>query len=457
MSPRPILTAAETRAAEARAIAGGSSIADLMERAGAAVAEAAWRFGGTAPVLVLCGQGNNGGDGYVAARVLAARGARVRVAATGAPRGEAATAARAWGGPVEALAEAGAAPVLVDALFGTGLSRPLEEATGAALTRLADEARFRLAVDLPSGVSTDDGAVLGAVARFDLTLALGTLKPAHRLMPAAALCGQVRVAEIGLAPAETPALWEIARPDLSVPPFDSSKYTRGKLLVVGGSMAGAALLAATAAQRAGAGYVQLIGDAGGEAPHALVRAPWSARALEDPRIRAIAIGPGLGLDQDARDRLGAVLASGRPAVLDADALTLIGRNWGERLRGHVVTPHWGEFVRLFGDGGVDRLAQARAAAAACGAIVLLKGADTIVAHPDGRAAINPLAPGWLASAGTGDVLTGVVAALLAQGFDPFAAAQAGAWLHAEAGRRAGPMLIADDLVAWLPRVAADCL
>lgn len=454
---RPILTAAEMRAAEDRVIAAGGSVEALMERAGAAVAEAAFRFGGGAEVLLLCGPGNNGGDGYVAARLLRERGISVRVAALREPRAPVALAARtAWTGPVEPLAAAAPAPVLVDALFGTGLSRALEPEIEASLSRLSEAARLRIAVDLPSGVSTDDGRLLGEVPVFDVTVALGALKPAHCLTPAAGRCGKVLVADIGLDPGEA-RLREIARPRFGAPPLDSSKYTRGKLLVVGGGMGGAALLSATAAQRAGAGYVELLADGEGHAPHSLVRRPWSEQALADERIRAIAIGPGLGLDDTGRVRLAAALEAGRPMVLDADALTIIGRDDHARLRGHVVTPHWGEFVRLFGDSGADHLPQARAAAAASGAVVLLKGSATIVAHPDGRAAVNPLAPGWLASAGTGDVLTGIVGALLAQGHDPFEAAQAGAWLHGEAGRRAGPFLVADDLVTHLAAVMASCL
>jgi hydroxyethylthiazole kinase-like uncharacterized protein yjeF len=455
MRPRPILTLAETRAAEAGS---GVSDADLMEQAGAAVAEAAFRFGGGAPVLILCGPGNNGGDGYVAARLLAERGAAVRVAALRPPRAPAAVAAaERWSGPVETLAQAVSAPVVVDALFGTGLSRPLEDEPAASLARLVAAAKFSLAVDMPSGVSTDDGRLLGDPPRFDLTLALGALKLAHCLLPAAERCGRVLVGDIGLAlPAERP-LVEIAPPCLTPPAHGSDKYKRGKLLVVGGAMPGAGLMAATAGQHAGAGYVELLAGEGGNAPHSLVRRDWSQTAVSDKRIGAIAIGPGLGLDDQARDRLSAVLASAKPVVLDADALTLIGRTGHERLRGHVVTPHWGEFVRLFGDTGEGRLPQARAAAGATGAVVLLKGSDTIVAHPDGRAAINPLAPAWLASAGTGDVLTGIIGGLLAQGFDPFLAAQAGAWLHGEAGRTAGPFLIADDLIAALPAVMARCL
>jgi len=458
MSERcPVLTAAEMRAAERKAINAGTSVDTLMERAGAAVAEAVWRIAGHAEVLVACGPGNNGGDGYVAARLLRDCGVKVRVASTGPAKAEAArNAASRWDGPVEPLNEAKRAPVLVDALFGTGLARPLEASTAEALARLCAGAHRRIGVDLPSGVATDDGAVLGPVPQFDLTVTFGALKPSHLLLPAAGLCGQVAVAEIGLGPIEAHT-HRISRPLLSPPAHDSNKYRRGKLLVLAGDMPGASLLAALAGQRAGAGYVELLGAEGDAPPHALVRRAWSESALEDPRVGAIVAGPGLGRGRMARARLDAALGSGRRLLLDADALTLIGKARHDRLAGHVLTPHWGEFVRLFGDSGADRLTQTRAAAAASGAIVLLKGADSIVAHPDGRAAIFPLAPSWLASAGTGDVLAGIVGALLAQGVEPFDAAQAGLWLHAEAGRRAGPMLIADDLIAHLPRAAAACL
>lgn len=452
-----ILTAAEMRAAEQRVIAAGTSVDALMERAGAAVAEAVWRVAGHAEVLITCGPGNNGGDGYVAARLLRDRGVPVRIAAAIPPKTEAArNAASRWNGPVEPLADAKRAPILVDALFGTGLARPLDDAVAEALARLGKSAHWRIAVDLPSGVATDDGAVLGPVPRFDLTIALGALKSSHMLLPAAQLCGQVALADIGLGRIEA-HIHRIGRPHLASPGCEANKYSRGKLVVLAGDMPGASQLAALAGQRAGAGYVELLGSGGDAPPHALVRRAWSERALEDERIAAVVAGPGLGRGRAGRARLDAALTAGHPLLLDADALTLIGKSRHDRLKGHVLTPHWGEFVRLFGDSGKDRLTQARAAAVRSGAIILLKGADSIVAHPDGRAAIAPLAPSWLASAGTGDVLAGIIGALLAQGLAPFEAAQAGLWLHAEAARLAGPMLIADDLIAHLPKAAAACL
>lgn len=448
---RPILNAAETRAAEEAAMRAGTSVQELMERAGAGVAEAAWRYGAGGDVLILCGPGNNGGDGYVAARLLAARGAPVRVAASGEPRTEAARVARAgWSGPVETLAEARPAAVLVDALFGTGLARELSGDVKDALHRLAGAARFRLAVDVPSGVETDSGRDLGA-ARMDLTLALGCLKPAHRLYPAAGLCGHVRVHEIGLAGLPQ-RLTEIARPRLPGPAAGDHKYRRGYVAVIGGAMPGAALLAATAAQRAGAGYVALFGDGLEGPPHSLVRRPFTADALADRRIGAVVVGPGLG--PDLRDRVEAAIHSERPLVMDADALRpehLAGLNHG---RMPVLTPHEGEFDRLFGAIPGSKVERVRAAAESSGAVVLLKGPDTVVAEPGGRAAIGAGASPWLATAGTGDVLAGAIGAMLARGLPPFEAACAGQWLHGEAARLAGPGLNADDLAEALKGAAA---
>jgi hydroxyethylthiazole kinase-like uncharacterized protein yjeF len=319
-------------------------------------------------------------------------------------------------------------------------------------------ARHRVAVDLPSGLATDDGAVLTALPVADLTVSLGALKRAHRLMPAAARCGAVVVADIGLA-AES-RLTEIGRPSLPTPGFEANKYTRGKVVVVAGAMPGATMLSALAAQRAGAGYVELLGTEGGGAPHALVRRAWDDAALADKRIGAIVIGPGLGSDAEAWRRLQAVLATDRPLVIDADALNLLAKHGLDALKARtapsILSPHAGEYARVFDTSG-SALDKALAGAAATGAVLVLKGACTVVAHPDGRAAIDPPAPGWLASAGTGDVLSGILGTMLAQIDDPFVAAQAGIWLHAEAARRAGPLLIADDLVAQVRVAAMDCL
>jgi len=455
---RPILTAIETRAAEEAIFARGVPVVDLMEQAGAAVAEAAWRFAATPPVLILCGPGNNGGDGYVAARHLAERGLHVRVAATGEPRTEAAATMRArWDGRVEPLLDVRPAPLLIDALFGTGLARPLDAGLADTLARLASAAKLSIAVDLPSGVGTDDGAILSPVPHFDLTVALGALKPAHLLQPSAGFCGRIAVADIGLA--GDARAWEIARPHLPAPGPRDHKYSRGLVAVIGGAMPGASLLAAMAAQRAGAGYVVLSGHKTG-GPHALVRRE-QADALADERTNAVVIGSGLGRDAEARRMLRAAMEAERPLVLDADALVLLGDGGLAHLRRlgspAVLTPHEGEFRRLFGEIAGSKLDRVRIAAARAGQVVLLKGADSVVAHPDGRAAVACAAPSWLASAGTGDVLAGIIGAMLARGLDSFAAAQAALWLHAEAAEMAGPGLIADDLPEHLPAALASCL
>ncbi len=450
MNHQCVLTADEMRAAEAAADAG---LSELMERAGAAVADAVWRYGGGRATLILCGPGNNGGDGYVAARLLKARGLDVRVAALRESRSELAIAARgAWTGPIESLADAKAAPVLVDALFGTGLARALEAEIAEPLARLIEAARFTLAVDLPSGVGSDDGNALGAVGA-DLTLALGCHKPAHLLHPAKGLCGDVRVADIGVRCVSQTAV--IGRPVLSEPGPDSHKYRRGYAVVIGGAMAGAAMLSARAAMPL-AGYVALVGGKR-IGPDALVSRRWEDVA-DDARVGALLIGPGLGRGDKAKATLESALATSHPLVLDADALMLESAEiFKERDRPMILTPHEGEFAALFPVLSGSKLERARAAAVLANAVVILKGADTVVAAPDGRAAISAGAPGWLASAGTGDVLAGIATALLASGRDPFEAACAAVWLHSDAAQRAGPGLIADDLPRHLPEAIAACL
>jgi ADP-dependent NAD(P)H-hydrate dehydratase / NAD(P)H-hydrate epimerase len=455
----PILTAADMRAAEEAAMAAGDSVDILMERAGAAVAEAAWRFGAGRPVLVMCGPGNNGGDGYVAARLLKERGLEVRVAATGEPRTDVAKRARAgWTGPVEVLAEADPVPVLVDAVFGTGLKRALDGHLSASLTRLRTEARFVIAVDIPSGVGTDDGSVLGAIPA-DLTLALGALKPCHFLQPSASVCGVIRVADIGIP---VDGQWRaLERPMLPRPGPDDHKYRRGMVVIVEGEMPGAAALSAGAAQRSGAGYVVL---ASREPPvgtsHALVvREP--VAAIADDRAVACVIGPGLGLGKEAAALLDQALDSDLALILDADALTLLDATRQRRMRSRkapmILTPHGGEFTRLFPHGNGSKLDRARDAARDLGATIIFKGADTVIASPSGRVSFAPAASAWLATAGTGDVLAGIAGALLAQGLAPHDAAAGAVWLHGEAARRAGPALIADDLARHLPAALAQCL
>lgn len=457
---RPILTAAAMRAAEEHAMANGTSVDTLMDCAGHAVAEAAWRFGGGRPVLILCGPGNNGGDGYVAARYLAERGVPVRVAASADPRTDVSIRARqTWTGPVEPLATAAPGVVLVDALFGTGLTRPLDGTIADPLARCVAAAHFSLAVDVPSGMDADDGALLAPLPHFDMTIALGALKPAHRLQPAAAHCGAVIIGDIGIA---IESRWaELAQPRLKAPGPLDHKYSRGLVAVVAGDMPGAARLAAMASARAGAGYVRLYG-APGQAD-AIVSHPIEAleNDLADARIGALLIGPGLGRSNAARRLLALALASDRPLVIDADALHLLKgvglKTLARRTAPVILTPHGGEFSALFGDGQGSKIDRTLVAAARANAVIVHKGADSVVAAPDGQVTVAPPASTWLSTAGTGDVLAGITAAMLARGLAPLAAAEAGLWLHAEVARLSGPAFIADDLASNLARAIAPCL
>lgn len=453
MSGRPILTAEAIRAAEQSVIDAGTSVETLMERAGAALAEAALRFAGPMPALLLCGPGNNGGDGYVAARHLAERGTKVRLAALREPTSAAAQWARSrFQGEVERLSEdTEPAALVIDALFGTGLARPLEPAVAQQLSRLADSAVVAVACDLPSGVETNSGAELNRIPDFDLCVTFGALKPAHRLMPAMARCGRVVLADIGI---EAQADWfEIGAPKL--PPLDRAghKYDRGFVQCVAGAMPGAIALAATAAVRAGAGYVRIGSHEHVQnVPAAVVQG--QEGSLDDPRIGAILIGPGLGRQNGSK--LDEVLASGRPLVIDGDALSLLVGRTGE-IRGlsAVLTPHEGEFRRLFPDLEGSKPERALAAAKQSDCVIVYKGPDTLVAAPDGRLAFAPPAPAWLATAGTGDVLAGIVAAIVARRLPVFEAASSAVWLHGRAAEIAGPQMIADDLAAAITAQADD--
>lgn len=441
MTGRPILTAQAMRAAEQAAIDGGTSVEELMERAGAGLAEAVYRFAGAMPTLILCGPGNNGGDGYVAARHLSERGVQVRVAQLSEPKSDAAKWARgAWTGEVGRLsAETKGAPLLIDALFGTGLTRGLDDALSQLLSELVHEASLSIACDLPSGVETDTGALLNPLHDYDMTVTFGALKPAHLLHPAMHKCGRLVLAGIGI---EASAEWhEIAPPTL--PPLDPGghKYDRGLVHALAGTMPGAIALAAKAAAYAGAGYVRVSTSRRIDGlPSSIVQI--DNAPVNDERIGCLLIGPGLG---DAPQVLTLALTSMAPKVLDADAIAHLGEP--ERLRGQdaIVTPHEGEFRRLFGDLPGSKPERALDAARRSGAVVVYKGPDTLVASPDGRLGFSPRAHPWLASAGTGDVLAGIIAAMRARGLEPFEAASAGVWLHGRAAEIAGPELIADDL------------
>jgi len=451
MTGRPILTVEAMRAAEQRAIDGGTKVEELMERAGAALAEAVYRFAGPLPVLVLCGPGNNGGDGYVASRHLTERGVKVRVAALSEPKSDAAQWARSqWTGEVEQLSdETKAAPAIIDALFGTGLKRGLDENVARQLASLCGDAVVRIACDVPSGVETDSVVELSDVPSFDLTVTFGALKPAHRLHPAMHKCGRVVLGDIGI---EADSQWhEIAPPTLPALDPGGHKYTRGLVHMLAGKMPGAIALAAKAAAHGGAGYVRVSTSRSIDGvPSSVVQT--DTAKVDDERIGCLLVGPGMG---DIPQVLTLALTSNAPKVLDADAIAYLGEP--ERLRGQdaIITPHEGEFRKLFGDIEGSKADRALEAARRSGAVVVFKGPDTLVAAPDGRVGFSPPAPAWLATAGTGDVLAGLTAALRARGLPAFEAACAGVWLHGRAAEIAGPQMIADDLAEAITAAIAD--
>jgi hydroxyethylthiazole kinase-like uncharacterized protein yjeF len=461
MSPLELLTPAEMALADRLA---GNGTA-LMQAAGRAVARAALRRFRPVRTLVLAGPGNNGGDGYVAARLLEQAGWPVAVAALAPPRAgsDAALAAAAWRGPMLPFAPAAAARagLVVDALFGAGLARAL--APGVEEVLRAVRAPL-LAVDVPSGLDGTTGQVLGFAPQAAATVTFFRLKPGHLLQPGRGLCGELVLADIGL-PARVlervaPRCWHNLPGLWALPEFgaESHKYSRGHLTILGGAeMTGAARLAAMAARRGGAGLVTVVApDAvsaavcrGGE-PGTIVLQDSVADLLTDARRKVWLVGPGQHPDVATRALLRHLIDAGRQVVADAGALVDAAAVRGAA----VLTPHAGEFARVFGPIGADKPAAARAAAAASGAVVLLKGSDTVIAAPDGRVAINAHAPPWLGTGGTGDVLAGLIGALLAQGMAPFEAAAAAAWLHGEAGFRAGAGMIAEDLITQLPGAMA---
>ena len=463
LPPDQILTVAQMRVAEAALIAGGTSVDTLMQRAGRGAAEWVWRIGGGRAVTVLTGPGNNGGDGWVIAETIRQRGGEVRVIAAADPATPAAQDARAaYKGPVLDAAAAVTGEVLVDCLFGSGLTRPLSGDHLALLTRLVASHHKRVAVDLPSGIDADLGMPLNRdLPPFDLTLALGAWKFAHFLMPACAAMGQLRLVNIGVEPLAGVAE-VVTRPRLPLPAPDAHKYTRGLLGVIGGAMPGAAQLAATAAQGAGAGYVRLLSETG-EAPADLVvdRHPLP-EALADSRFAALLIGPGLGRDATARERLDAALAAQVPLVLDADALILLGaRHLSARTAPLIATPHEGEMIALERAfdclGAGSKSDRARDLARASGMVVVAKGPDTAIAAPDGRLALAARASSWLSTAGTGDVLAGTIASRLACGAAAFEAACQGVWLHGEAAHRCGAAFPAGQLALAIRSAYAACL
>lgn len=478
-----ILSVAQIYAADSAAIATGISGMALMENAGAAVVDAIRRRWSPRRCLVLCGPGNNGGDGFVVARRLQEHGWPVRVALLGARarlRGDAGRAASSWAGEVSSVAarELAGAELVVDALFGAGLDRPLAGEARAVIEALAAAEQPVVAVDVPSGVRGDSGEVAGAAAPADLTVTFARRKPAHVLLPGRALMGELVVADIGIPDAVIAACGVAAHvnaPGRWIELFPrrrpgSHKYDHGHAVVHGGdaSHSGAARLAARAALRAGAGLVTVACPAAALPVYAatltaVMVMPFAdsddfAATIADARRNAVLLGPGGGVGSAMRTHVLHALAAGKHCVLDADALTSFADSRDvlfEALGGDsLLTPHEGEFRRLFDVGG-DKLARARDAARRAGAVVLLKGADSVVAAPDGRVLVQDDAPAELATAGTGDVLAGIALGLIAQGMPTFEAAGAAVWLHAAAARRIGPGLIAEDLESALPAVLAE--
>ncbi len=482
-----LLTAAEMGRADELTIADGTPGLTLMENAGRGIAEEVeWIAEPGARIAVLCGPGNNGGDGFVAARLLRERGYSVSVALLGsreALKGDAAEAAAAWNGPIWPVSPAFAedAAIVIDALFGAGLSRPLEGVAAEVAESL--NGRRVLAVDVPSGVDGTTGEVKGVAVKADRTVTFFRRKPGHLLLPGRLHCGLTRVVDIGIKAdvlprigvttfANAPGLWLAKFP---WPQLGGHKYSRGHAVVVSGPAwrTGAARLAASGALRIGAGLVTLASDEDALAVNAAhVTAVMVSKAgdaeelaemLTDRRFNAVLIGPGAGVDEGTREKVLAILASGAATVLDADALTVFADQRDELFtaivadrRPVVITPHDGEFARLFPDlAQLPKLDRARLAAKLSGSVVILKGADTVIAAPDGRAAINENAPPTLATAGTGDVLAGFVTGLLAQHMPAFEAACAAVWLHGATAAMLGPGLISEDLPNTLPRVLSE--
>ncbi len=491
-----MLTCAQMAAADQRTIAKGLPGFDLMHEAGAAIARQALALLSSEAnkILILCGPGNNGGDGLVAARLLQDEGLQVMVAALNPDKpwtGDAALARQFWNGPIVPLTQQALTRVdlIIDGLFGAGLTRALDASTQALVHSINDFVEQTgiklLAIDLPSGVNGDNGAVMGAAIAADVTVTFFCHKPGHLLLPGRDLCGQIQVEQIGIDQsvlseigidhfANEPALWAAAFPQ---PSRIGHKYHRGHVVVLSGGMisTGAARLAARGALRCGAGLVTLASPSEALAVNAAHLSAIMLRAcdgpqdlqnlLQDMRKNALIIGPGLGTGHNTRALIQAAFHdqhATRALILDADALTSFAgqaEDLAALIKAYhgpvVLTPHEGEFARLFNEAKGSRLERARQSAKTSGALIVLKGPDTIVAHPDGRVSIAANAPPSLATAGAGDVLCGLIAALLAQAMPAFEAVSAAVWLHGQCASAFGPGLIAEDLPEILPRILRD--
>lgn len=474
-----LLAPAEMALVDQASVAGGVHGIDLMEAAGKAVADAIQRHWSKRPVLVLCGPGNNGGDGFVTARHLQSAGWPVQLALLSPIISLASDAAHhkgLWRGPVERFSASllDHAELVVDAIFGAGLSRAVEGPALEMIVAMVERKTSICAVDVPSGLDGATGKVMGAAAPAMLTVTFCSKKPGQLLFPGKALCGNLILADIGTPDAafdvvnvqaweNEPELWQASYP---WPQADGHKYQRGHALVFGGeATTGASRLTSLAAMRIGAGLVTLAAPASawavyataltGVIVHSVQDESDFADLLSDPRRNAIAIGPGAGVNEKTRHAVLTALALRRPTVLDADALTAFAsaptRLFDAIAGTCILTPHEGEFERLFDISG-DKLKRARDAARLSGAVVLIKGSDTVIAAPDGRAIINANAPPDLATGGSGDVLTGFIVGLLAQGLDPFLAAAAAVWLHGAVATAFGPGLVAEDLPDGLPAI-----
>ena len=479
--PTALLSVDQINAADRAAIAAGTPGTVLMQNAGDAVAKEITRRWSPRPTTILCGPGNNGGDGFVVAVALAQTGWSVRVALLGRIedlRGDAQFHAARWHGGVEPVdpASVEGASLVVDALFGSGLSRGLDARVRDTLAAVARRGLPLVAIDVPSGVLGDSGTSLGAVTAV-CTVTFARKKPGHVLLPGRALCGEIVVADIGIPAAvleslsvdtweNHPSLWRAGLPQAK---SSGNKYTRGHALLCGGyPMTGAARMAARAAARIGAGLTTIAVPEIAFTVYAaaltsimvqpLRQAGDLGRLLSDPRYTAFLIGPGAGVSDATRESALELLGTGRPVLIDADAMTVFSSKAAElaaAIRGPcVMTPHQGEFARVFDVKG-DKLTRARGAARQSGAVIVLKGADTVIAAPDGRAMVNTNAPATLATAGSGDVLGGLILGLLAQGMDAFLAAAAGVWIHGAAASAFGPGLIAEDLPDLVPIVLRE--